>query len=197
MKIKSVIFDLDGTLTAPMLDFDQIRKEMGLNPGSTDILAAINTMDSVQKKQAQAILESHELYAAENSQLNHGVLELLTALRLRNLPIGLLTRNTRENTMTVASRHQLTFDGIIDRRDSPAKPNGHGVLKLCRQFNAEPCETLVVGDFIHDMQSARDAGAIAVLLTTHPNAQEYRAHADYVIDSLLEVLDLIDRLEQN
>ena len=38
MKIKSVIFDLDGTLTAPVLDFIQIRKEMGLPLKAGDIL---------------------------------------------------------------------------------------------------------------------------------------------------------------
>ena len=34
MKVNAVIFDLDGTLTKPVLDFDKIRSEMGLSPES-------------------------------------------------------------------------------------------------------------------------------------------------------------------
>ncbi|MHC4760857.1 MAG: HAD family hydrolase [Planctomycetota bacterium] len=44
MRVNAVIFDLDGTLTEPVLDFDTIRSEMDLPPESTDILAAIEAM---------------------------------------------------------------------------------------------------------------------------------------------------------
>jgi HAD superfamily hydrolase (TIGR01509 family) len=196
MKVNAVIFDLDGTLTEPILDFDKIRSEMGLTSQSTDILSAIDTMDAIQKEQANLILTRHETHAARNSRLNHGVSELLKELRQRNIPIGLLTRNTRENTLYVAQQHQLCFDGIIARHDGPAKPDAYGVLELCRQFNSLPAETVVVGDFLHDLLSARNAGAIAVLIKTHPNADQYKAHADYTISHISELLDIINKIEQ-
>ena len=197
MKVNAVIFDLDGTLTEPVLDFDKIRNEMGLAPESRDILAAMETMDPVRQKQAWSILTRHEHHAAQNSQLNDGVAELLSELRRRKMPIGLLTRNTRENTLYVARRHQLYFDAIVARQDGPAKPDAYGVLELCRQFNSTPAETVVVGDFLHDLLSARNAGAIAVLIKTHPKAEDYKAHADYSISHMSELLDIINELEQN
>lgn len=193
MKIKAVIFDLDGTLTEPILDFKQIRSEIGLPEG--DILTGIKAMDPIRQQQANAILERHERYAVENSILNDGVAETLEALRQRNIAIGLLTRNTRENTMHVAGRHNLTFDAIVDRHDGPAKPDGAGVLKLCGQFGATPSETLVVGDFLHDLQSALNAGAVAVLMETHPEAERFKPYADYSISHMSQLINLIDQLE--
>jgi HAD superfamily hydrolase (TIGR01509 family) len=196
MKVKAVIFDLDGTLTEPVLDFDTIRSEMGLSLESADILAAMEAMPPARQEQAHAILARHESHAAQNSQLNDGVSELLAELRLRKIPIGLLTRNTRENTLYVAQRHQLCFDAIVARQDGPAKPDAYGVLELCRQFHSTPAETVVVGDFLHDLLSARNAGAIAVLIETHPKADHYKAHADYSISHMSELLGIITKLEQ-
>ena len=195
MKVNAVIFDLDGTLTKPVLDFDKIRSEMGLSPESADILTAMEAMPPARQKQAQAILARHESHAAQNSRLNDGVTELLAELRRRKIPIGLSTRNTRENTLYVAQQHQLFFDAIVARQDGPAKPDAYGVLELCRQFNSTPAETIVVGDFLHDLLSARNAGAIAVLIETHPNADHYKAHADYSISHMSELLGIINELE--
>ncbi len=197
MKVNAVIFDLDGTLTEPVLDFGKIRSEMGIASESEDILTAMGAMDPIRQKQAQSVLARHEHHAAQNSQLNDGAAELLSELRRRKIPIGLLTRNTRENTLFVAQRHQLCFDAIVARHDGPAKPDAYGVLELCRQFNATPAKTLVVGDFLHDLLSAQNAGAISVLIKTHPKAEDYRAHADYSISQMSELLDIINELEQN
>ena len=194
MRIKAVIFDLDGTLTEPILDFKQIRSEIGLPDG--DLLAGIKAMNPLQRDRAAAILERHERYAVEHSTLNDGVPETLTTLRKRQISIGLLTRNTRENTLHVARRHDLTFDAIVDRYDGPAKPDGAGVLNLCGQFGVVPSETLVVGDFLHDLQSARNAGAIAVLMETHPDAEQFKPYADYSISHMSELVDLVGQLER-
>jgi len=197
MQVKAVIFDLDGTLTEPILDFAAIRGEMGLSAESGDILHAIEAMNPQQQKLAHAVLERHERHAAIHSQLNDGAADVLSELRRRNIPIGLLTRNTRENTLYVAQRYNLEFDAIVARHDGPAKPDAYGVLKMCERFNAVPAQTLVVGDFLHDLQAAHNAGAIAVLMKTHPQAETYLAHADYSITHMSELLDLINQLEQH
>jgi len=116
VKVTAVIFDLDGTLTEPVLDFDKIRSEMGIDSESEDILTAMEAMDPVRQKQAQTILTRHEHHAAQHAQLNDGVPELLSELRKRKIPIGLLTRNTRENTLFVARQHQLDFERTIVSR---------------------------------------------------------------------------------
>lgn len=195
MKIQAVIFDLDGTLTEPFLDFDQIRRQMGIAPDHPCILDALSGMPPAQRQQAQAILLAHEQTAAEQSTLNDGAVRLLDTLRSRGIPIGVLTRNTRQNATFVAQKHRLHIDAMICREDGPAKPDGFGVRALCRQFNTDPAQTLVVGDFKHDLESAKNAGAIAILLKNHAQADTFKHIADYVIDNLGDVLSIIEQLE--
>ena len=49
MTIKAVIFDLDGTITEPFLDFDAIRREIGLSPEAGTLLEAMEKMTSRRK----------------------------------------------------------------------------------------------------------------------------------------------------
>lgn len=196
MKINAVIFDLDGTLTKPLLDFNQIRAEMGISQESADILTAIATMPSAQQQKAHQILFEHEQYAAQNCRLNDGAAGVIEKLKASGLPIGLLTRNTMENAQLVAQTHGLEFDAMLDRDSGPAKPDGFGVRKLCETFGTAPGQTLVVGDFLHDLLAARNAGAIAVLLKTHPKADEFEEFADYSIYHLGEIFDIIRKIEQ-
>lgn len=197
MKIQAVIFDLDGTLTEPYLDFDLIRRQMGLGPDDGGVLEALSEMSEARRRHAEAILLAHEQTAAEQSSLNEGAAHLLDTLRRRGIPVGILTRNTRRNAASVAQKHALHFDAMVCREDGPAKPDGFGVRTLCRQFGAAPEQTLVVGDFKHDLEAAQNAGAIAVLLKNHAKADTFEHLARYVILHLGEVLGIIDQLDQN
>ncbi|MBN2512304.1 MAG: HAD family hydrolase [Sedimentisphaerales bacterium] len=194
MTIEAVIFDLDGTLTVPFLDFDQIRREIGL-PDGMSVLEGIAAMTPAQRQKAESILLEHESRAAQNSKLNDGAIEILDSLRRRNLPIGLLTRNLRKNVMLVVELHGLHFDAIVDRLDGPVKPDGFGVRHLCERFGVCAAKTLVVGDFKHDLECAKNAGAIAVLIRTHHQADQFASLADFTIDRLDEILTIIDTIE--
>jgi len=197
MKITTVIFDLDGTITRPFLDFDAIRAEMGLAPDAGPVLEAMEHMPPEQRIRAEEILLRHESRAVEESVLNDGARATLDALRRRGISIGILTRNKRENAESVARKHNLTFDAIVDRHDGPAKPDAFGVLRLCDIFRTLPGETLVVGDFLYDLLSAKAANAIAVLLKNTEEAGKFAKYADFTITSLDEVLHIIDNIDDN
>ena len=192
MSIKAVIFDLDGTITEPLLDFDIIRRDMGLDKDCASILEKLSTMPDTQKQMAMEILDSHEKTAAEHSILNPGARETLETLKSRSIFTGILTRNSRKCTNHVLIKHALDFDGIITREDGPVKPDAFGVLTLCRKFGVTPQSALVVGDFLHDLLTANNAGSPAVLLKTHKNAEKFAQYADFCIDRLDEIVEIID-----
>ena len=195
--IKAVIFDLDGTITEPFLDFDSIRIQMGLAPDEGPILEIMNAADPDRRKEMEDMLHIHEQKAVEQSTLNLGVENTLQTLRDKNIHIGILTRNKRDNAIGVAEKHNLEFDAIVDREDGPAKPDAFGVLKLCEQFNVEPAETIVVGDYLFDLQSAKAAGAHAVLLRNHHNTDKFAEYADFVIDKFEQILEIICNIENS
>ena len=191
MVIDTVIFDLDGTITEPFLDFDAIRTEMGLEPNQGMILELMKEMDAEQLAHAHEVLAKHEARAVENSTLNDGAKETIDALRNRGINIGILTRNTKSNTLAIEKKHGLKFDAIVGRGDGPPKPDAFGVLSLCKQFGTKPEQAMVVGDFLHDMISAKSAGATAVLINNHKDASEFGRYADYTVDSLGEIVDIV------
>lgn len=193
MKIKAVIFDLDGTITKPFFDFDAIRTEMGLSREDGPVLEAMVKMTPQRRRQVQKILDYHEKKAVDQSQLNDGAKQTLEQLRNNGMKIGILTRNKAANAVLIAEKHGLKFDSIIDREDGPVKPDGFGVLELCRRFAVKPQETLMVGDYLFDIQCAKAAGAIAVLLANHPQADEFAPLADYTIDGINEILKIIEQ----
>lgn len=192
MKIKAVIFDLDGTLTEPYLDFDRIRSEIGLAPDSGPLLEIMEKMQSAERKKAEEILYKHEQLAIEHSKLNFGASETLKKLRQMKIKIGIMTRNTSSNAKAVAEKHNIEFDGIVDRNDGPVKPSPFGVIRLCEFFNVKPQQALVVGDYLFDLQSAKTAGAKAVLIKTGKNFQQFASFADFIIDRLPELIDIIN-----
>jgi HAD superfamily hydrolase (TIGR01509 family) len=193
MVIKAVIFDLDGTITKPFFDFDAIRTEMGLTREDGPVLEAMAKMTPQRRAAVHKILDYHEQKAVDESQLNDGAKQTLDWLRKEGIKIGILTRNKAVNAMAIAEKHNLEFDSIVDREDGPVKPDAFGVLELCRRFKVEPEKTLMVGDYLFDIQCGKQAGAIAVLIANHPRAGEFADLADYRIDRIDEILKIIEQ----
>jgi HAD superfamily hydrolase (TIGR01509 family) len=195
MSIKAVIFDLDGTITRPFFNFDAIREEMGLDKNSGPILESMQKMSPRQRKDAEKILHYHEQQAVIESKLNDGAGETLESLCKAKIKIGILTRNKRSNALAIAKKHGLHFDAVIDRDDGPVKPDAFGILRICEKFGIKPEEALMVGDYLFDLQCASSAGAIAVLLTNHEHAHEFAEHADFCIERIDQILEIIKQSE--
>lgn len=187
--VEAVIFDLDGTLLHSNLDFDLIRREIGIDEGP--ILEAIRKMPARQLRRAMQILDDHESAAAAQAQLDTRARNVLDALADRRIKTALLTRNSRASVDTALTRHNLRFDLTCSREDHPIKPSPEPVLAICTALKVSATRTMLVGDYLFDLQSANDAGARSVLLRNEKNA-EFISHAWRVIECLDEVLDLLD-----
>jgi HAD superfamily hydrolase (TIGR01509 family) len=192
MPIRAVIFDLDGTITEPFFDFDAIRREMGVPTDAGPILELMEKMTPQQRQNTEKILEHHEQKAVAESKLNPGARETLDALREKGIRIGILTRNKKSNVQAIADKFGLKFDAVVGREQGPVKPDAFGVQYLCRKFAVSPQESLVVGDYLFDLLCARAAGAGAVLLKNHSKADEFAHHADFIIENIAEILQIIE-----
>jgi HAD superfamily hydrolase (TIGR01509 family) len=189
---RAVIFDLDGTLTEPVLDFDAIRDEIGLRPG-LPILEQMVDLDGPARARAEAIILRHEREAIARATLAEGCAELLAALAALAIPIAILTRNVREVVDTFGRAFGFTFHGIYTREDGPPKPSPAGVLALCAQMRVAPAETLTVGDYKFDVIAGRSAGSRTVLVRREPlepHAWDDWGSPDLVVQSLRELLPL-------
>jgi len=185
MTLKLVIFDLDGTLLEPALDFDAIRAQIGLPPGAT-ILEAMDTLSEAERTRAGAILDRHEAEAADRSRLLPGAGELLDWLRAQGIRTAVLTRNSRRSVNRACRRHGLAFDAVVAREDHLPKPSPDGARHLMTTLGAGPEETVVVGDFRFDMEAGAAAGCRTIALVSDP-PPTWASEATWIAADLAEV----------
>ena len=190
--IRGVIFDLDGTITKPCLDFKKIKKEIGM-PEGEPILEYLDRISDEERKRAEGILERHELEAAENSELNKGARELLFFIADRGLKTGIITRNSRRSCEIVLSKYSLAFDVVICREDAEPKPSPEPVITVSQKLGIPPEELLVVGDYAFDILAGKRAGAKTVYLTNGKPVPEGVPY-DYLVDSLEGIIPIIEEL---
>jgi HAD superfamily hydrolase (TIGR01549 family) len=192
MPYRLVIFDMDGTLTEELLDFDAIRRDIGL-PKDGGILEHLSHMTGETLARAHRILDDHELAAAHSCVLHDGAIDVLARLKSLGIATALLTRNSRRCAQTVISRHRLQLDRIATREDLPHKPHPDSILNIVRALDVDPTQTLMVGDYLYDLQAAHAARVDAALLLVRDEGKvpPYASLARYCVRSLREIVDIV------
>lgn len=183
-----ILFDMDGTLTVPLLDYPRIKTEMGI--GQVPIIEKLATMEPVARARAEAILHRHEDEAARLSTLNPGCRELLEWLKSVKIRFGIVTRNRRSCAQTTFEKHGLSFDYLITRDDGPCKPQPYPILHACRHFQADPAHVWMVGDGAYDIESANAAGVRSVWIS-HNQKRDFAALPQIEVANLNELLVLL------
>jgi HAD superfamily hydrolase (TIGR01509 family) len=193
--LRGLIFDLDGTLVDSRLDFDLMREEMELPPGR--ILESIAALPPERASECMAILRRHEVEGAERATLLPGVELLLQKAAERAIPIGIVTRNSRDISMAVLTRLRIQHDVLLTRDDGPIKPDPWGVRLICEKWQVPARQVVMIGDYMFDVMSGRDAGTRTVLLThpVHPREYPNEERADLLLSSLAEHERLMEWLE--
>lgn len=185
-----VIFDMDGTLTRPYLDFDLMREEIGLEPGP--VLESVLAMSPEDRMAAEAILQRHEDEAAAASELQPGAAEVVAAVREAGMSAALMTRNSRRSVDMVLGKHGLSFDLIRTREDGAMKPSPEPIFDICRRLNTDARQSWSVGDFHYDILCGAAAGSTTVLLWPADGARpDWASEANHVIGDLRELLPLM------
>ena len=181
---RAVLFDMDGTLTEPMLDFPRIKAEMGI--GDRPILEALAAMDGPDREAAEAVLLRHEEDAAARSALNPGCRELLGWLSEKGIPTALITRNSNASVRTVIERHGLHVDYIISRSDARPKPHPDALCRACERFGVAPREAWMVGDGRYDVEAGLAAG-VPTVWVSHGGRRPFDAAPWRNVRDLLEL----------
>ncbi len=191
-----VIFDMDGTLTHDALDFESLHRELGLTR-RTPVIEWIDTLLPQDRGPARSVLERYEHQAAATSTLRSGALETLARLRACGIRTALLTRNSGKSAHQIIARHQLVFDMVVSRDQPPAKPHPESIWMITRHFGVTPARTLMVGDYVFDLQVASAAGVESVLLVESEKSLPDFAHqATFHVSRLEHIVELVESPEK-
>lgn len=155
------IFDLDGTLTVAVHDFEAIRRELGL-PVGKPILEELDALPDDLAGPKRVRLDDLELDLARESRPQPGAVEVVRGLHARGARLGILTRNSRLNAHitleAIGLRDAFEETTLIGRDEAPPKPHPGGVEHLLGLWSAAPHDAVVVGDFRFDLEAGRAAG---------------------------------------
>ena len=193
--LRGIIFDMDGTITKPNVDFAAIEREIGAKVGF--IIDYAEKSSPEERARALEILERYESKAAIESELNEGVLEMLEFVSKKKLKKALLTRNSRKSVDTVLRKHDLHlhFEFIVSREDTKPKPAPDPIFLLSKKMDIHTDYLLMVGDYKYDIMCGKAAGTKTVLL----RYKEYVEHdvvPDFEINNIREVVHIIEHFEK-
>lgn len=187
------IFDLDGTLTVPVHDFDYIRRELGI-PADADILGYIASLPESEALKRQDRLHEIELELAKNAVPSFGALEAVAMLHQSGAALGILTRNDREIALltleTIGAGSYFNCECVLGRNEAQPKPDPQGIHLLLSGWGVEPSEAVMVGDYLFDLQAGRNAGTLTVHVG-RPDGKIWPEYTDIAVTTLQELANYI------
>jgi len=227
LPVEAVIFDLDGTLAHFNLDFKALRADVRshlMRAGvPTSVLTVNESIFEMLKKseiffkngdktnsakvfdkirtQALAIAEKYEMEAATTTSLQTGAVEMLKELKAMSLKIGLCTTNSEKAAKYILQRFKIEdyFKTIVSRdKVKYVKPHTEQFELALKALSAKAQGTVIVGDSVVDMQSAKELKAIAVGIPTGTATLEQlkKASSNFIITSLSDLPMLIKEINK-
>ncbi|GAA0822950.1 HAD-IA family hydrolase [Colwellia asteriadis] len=162
--LSGIIFDLDNTLVTSSLDFAEIKAELNC-PEHLDVLSFVASLPIEQQHAASEKIVEFEMADAHSSSLLAGTREILALLTSLNLPFAIVTRNCKAAAQVKLTKNDLTIDLVLTREEHKAKPAPDALLHIANLWRCPPEKLLYVGDYLYDIQAAKNANMPSCLLT--------------------------------
>ncbi len=217
MKLKSVIFDLDGTLLDTLADIaasmNEALSDAGLPTHELDayrIFVGDGPVNLVRRTlpeshhsdeqiavMSQKMLEIYQRRWREQTQPYDGIDDMLSGLKQRGISKAILSNKPHEFTVASANHFlsKYTFDRVYGAGgDIPRKPDPGGVFRILRELGWDARQTLYVGDTNTDMLTAKASELYAAGVSWgFRDREELIANgANVIVDHPLDILTLVD-----
>lgn len=209
--MKTIIFDLDGTLLNTIGDLggagnwvcrkhgwpehepDEYKAMVG--NGIPNLVSRFSPAEEQSPLiQLNALKEFNDYYSEHNMDNTcpyPGVPELVAKLKAAEVQLVVYSNKAEAFTQAIIAHYfPNTFDFVLGKRQElPRKPDPAGVRYIMERVQADPEQTLFVGDSSVDIQTAHNAGLPAVGVTWGFRSKEslMEAGADWLADCIGEL----------
>ncbi|MDB6115855.1 MAG: HAD-superfamily hydrolase, subfamily variant 3 [Lacunisphaera sp.] len=207
MRLRTVLFDLDGTLVDHFAAIERAHvhtmREMGLPaPTGAQVRAAVGgglELAIARLVGAERVAEALRIYRPywdatmlDDVKLLPGARELLTALREAGARTAIFTNKHGPSSRRVCEHLGIAhlLDGNFGATDTPwLKPAPEFAAHVLRALGAEAATTALVGDSPFDFAAAQNAGLkfYAVTTGTHTAKEMRAAGATEILPNLAAV----------
>lgn len=217
MRLRAILFDMDGTLLDTAPDFIAICQSMladrGFPPvsdklirdeisGGAKAMVAATFALSPMAPEFEALrlefLERYQVDCAVHSKLFEGMVELLADIEKANLIWGVVTNKPLRFAQPIMEQLGLAERSAIlicPDHVTNSKPDPEPLILACRMLGLEPASVLFVGDDLRDIESGRDAGTKTAAVRygyIHPHDNPDHWGADVVVDHPLDLRKVLD-----
>ncbi|QZY54278.1 pyrophosphatase PpaX [Crassaminicella profunda] len=215
MSIKTILFDLDGTL----LDTNELIIQSFQHTYKTHlkkeyprekIIRSFGeilkiTLDRECPECSNEALETYRAFQGVNFEkfitIHTGVKKAVEQLYKKGYKLGVVTSRLNESARRGLKLFDLEkyFECIVGANNTDKhKPDPTPILMALEKLNSYPKEAMMVGDSPFDVLCAKNAGAISVAVSWSALPKEmYLKHdPDYVVDSMEELIKIIEKLNK-
>lgn len=218
--LKTIIFDLDGTLCDTIDDLrtaingmlvklgykTRTRQEVvkSINNGARELVRR-SLPKEVQK--VEFIVDSAlEVYAAEyakcycqKTKAFEGIKALVMELKSRGYKLAVLTNKQDAFAKTIIDTvfEKGTFNMVVGHGSYPTKPDPTSTLAIVKALGSKTNLSLFVGDSDVDIKTAQNAQIESIGVCWGYREREILEEigADHIVEKPSEILDVVDELE--
>ena len=218
MRLRAVLFDMDGTLLDTAPDFiaicqamraarqlppiDEQRVRDVISGGAKAMVQAAFDLSPQAPEFETLRLEFLERYqdgCAVHSHLYDGMAQLLADIEQARLIWGVVTNKPlrfAEPIMHQLGLAQRSAILICPDHVTRSKPDPEPLLLACSKLELDPASVLFVGDDLRDIESGRDAGTKTAAVRygyIHPDDNPDHWGADVVVDHPSDLRRVLDQ----
>ena len=209
--IKTIIFDLDGTLLNTLEDLKDstnfAMKEFGYKERTIDEVKNFvgNGVRKLIERASNSTniencLECFKKHYSENMYNKtapyEGIIEILEQLRKDGIKIGVVSNKFDSAVKELCNKY---FKGLVDSAigqmdNIPQKPDPRGVFKAMKELSANEDSTIYVGDSDVDVQTAKNANLSCIGVLWGFRDKENLKGADFIINKPCDIISIIRSL---
>ncbi len=211
--LKLLIFDLDGTLIDSKRDIvlsvnqaflqrglaqiseEKIGNEIGRGPEYlfTRLLGVTTPMSTI-KELASSFKEIYQEHLLVHTQIYPGVIE--TLVHYRSIPKVIVTNKNQSSADRVVNALGLRehFESVFGTEAFlTQKPDAGPILEVCKRWNVNPSEAIVIGDSQFDILAGKAAGTrtVAALYGFSPAEVFSSCPPDYEIQTVDQLINIL------
>ena len=209
--IKTILFDLDGTLLNSIDDItdslNHVLRKKGykeqttervktlLGHGSHQLIKSMGVDDKDLEEMYRSYLDKYSQNLVKRSRLYLGLFDILKALKEKGYKLGIVTN--KDNSF-VKYIERILMPGIFDftigsTNEEERKPSPVMIDMAIKYLGANKTETVYVGDSEVDAETARNAGirSIGVAWGYRPMDLLERSGFDYLITNPEMLLSIV------
>ena len=211
---KLIIFDLDGTLVdstqlSKMTYFEVLRK-MGYDPElyweTHRKSSGLPYEEQLRRANPELVVRKDEylrLYKeAHKTLIGKAVVEypgVDAMLKSITIPKAIMTAKIGSSAnVMIKDILKVDFDYISTHEmRQHHKPSPEPLLEICERFNVKPEEAIYVGDGVHDVECAKNAGVVSVAVAwgNYDTAEEREnLKPDFLVYKPEEILEILNRI---